>query len=58
MVNGLGDGLVSINSARLEGVTDMVMVEADHMGLIVNVLPSDRRPPAIAIVLDRLAATQ
>ncbi len=57
MVNGLGDGLVSINSARLEGVTDMVMVEADHMGLIVNVLPSDRRPPAIAIVLDRLAAT-
>ena len=55
MVNGLGDGIVSINSARLEGVTDIVTVEADHIGLIANVLPSDRTPPAIPIVLDRLA---
>ena len=54
MVNGLGDGIVSINSARLEGVTDIVTVEADHIGLIANVIPSDRTPPAIPIVLDRL----
>ncbi len=54
MVNGLGDGLVSINSARLEGVTDMVTAEADHIGLIVNVFRSDGTPPAIPIVLDRL----
>jgi len=55
MVNGLGDGVVSINSARLEGVTDVVTAEANHMGLIVNIFPSDRTPPAIPVVLDRLA---
>lgn len=55
MVDGLGDGIVSISSARLEGVTDVVIAETDHLGLIVNVFPSDRTPPAIPIVLDRLA---
>ncbi len=55
MVTGLGDGLVSITSARLEDVTDVVVVEANHIGLIVNVFPSSEIPPAIPIVLDRLA---
>ena len=58
MVNGLGDGLVSIDSARLEGITDVVIAETDHLGLIVNVFRSDRRPPAISIVLDRLAVAK
>jgi pimeloyl-ACP methyl ester carboxylesterase len=55
VVSGLGDGLVSIESARLSGVSDMVIVEANHMGMIVNLLPSDSVPPAIPIVLARLS---
>ncbi len=54
MVNGLGDGIVSTQSARLEGVDDFVTVGADHIGLIVNVFPSDDVPPAIPIVVERL----
>ncbi len=54
LTRGLGDGLVSADSARLAGVDDVVVVEANHMSMIVNVIPSDRVPPAIPIVLDRL----
>jgi len=54
MVSGLGDGLVSTRSVRLEGVEDFVTVGADHLGLIVNVFPSDDVPPAIPIVVERL----
>ncbi len=54
MVTGLGDGIVSLNSARLEGVDDFVLLGADHIGLIVNVFPSDDTPPAIPVVVERL----
>ena len=48
MVTGLGDGIVSITSARLEGVTDVVLVEANHIGLIVNIFPSaEKRKPQV-----------
>ncbi len=57
MVNGLGDGIVSTQSARLEGVDDFVTVGADHIGLIVNVLPSDDAAPAIPIVVERLSSS-
>lgn len=55
VVSGLGDGLVPIESARLAGVPDTVVVEANHLSMIVNLLPSDSVPPAIPIVLERLA---
>ncbi|MHC4107686.1 MAG: hypothetical protein ACYSTY_06335, partial [Planctomycetota bacterium] len=55
-VRKLGDGTVSIDSAKLEGVEDFVVIAADHIGMIVNVAPSDRTPPAIPIILDRLEA--
>jgi len=54
MVSGLGDGVVSTDSARLKGVDDFVSVGADHIGLIVNVFPSNDVPPAIPIVVRRL----
>ncbi len=54
MVRGVGDGVVSIESARLNGIADVVTVEADHLSMIVNVFPSQRTPPAIPIVLERL----
>ncbi|MHC4416386.1 MAG: esterase/lipase family protein [Planctomycetota bacterium] len=57
MVRRIGDGVVSIDSARLQGVDDTVIVKGNHLSLIVNVFASDRTPPAIPIVLDRLAGS-
>jgi pimeloyl-ACP methyl ester carboxylesterase len=53
-IRGLGDGVVSLESASLEGVDDTVVVEANHLTMIVNLFPSDSMPPAIPIVLERL----
>jgi pimeloyl-ACP methyl ester carboxylesterase len=54
-VHGLGDGCVTLDSARLDGVDDFVVVSANHVSMIVNVMPSDdETPPAIPIILDRL----
>ncbi len=55
VVSGLGDGLVPIDSARIDGVGDTVVVEANHVSMIVNLMPSDSAPPAIPIVLERLS---
>ena len=53
--DGVGDGVVSIESARLAGVDDFVTVEGNHLSMIRNVTASSTRlPPAIPIVLDRL----
>ncbi|MHC5023513.1 MAG: esterase/lipase family protein [Planctomycetota bacterium] len=57
-VRGLGDGCVSLDSARLDGVDDTVVVKANHVGMIVRVLESPDTPPAIPIILDRLARPQ
>lgn len=56
-VRGLGDGIVSIESARLDGVDDTVIVEANHLGMVVNVFESESTPPAIPIVLERIAGS-
>jgi hypothetical protein len=54
-VRGVGDGCVTLDSARLIGVTDVEIVEANHVSMIVNVVPrSEKVPPAIPIILERL----
>ena len=60
----LGDGVVPMSSAVLDGVSDVVIVEANHRSMILSVeLEQVARqiagvkvepPPAIEIVLDRL----
>ncbi|MCI0676667.1 MAG: alpha/beta fold hydrolase, partial [Phycisphaerales bacterium] len=55
LVDGLGDGLVTIDSARLDGVEDFTLVTANHMGMLFRLMPSRQRPPAIPIILDRLS---
>ena len=61
----LGDGVVPMSSAVLDGVEDVVILQANHRALIRNVelgeamrqlggLPSSDEPPAVAVVLDRL----
>ncbi|MCH7849959.1 MAG: alpha/beta hydrolase [Planctomycetes bacterium] len=54
-IGGLGDGVVTIESARLAGVDDFVVVEGNHISMIANLSrSSDRMPPAIELILDRL----
>ncbi len=57
VADGVGDGAISVDSARLEGVDDFVEVSSNHFSMIRNVTAaSDREPPAIPIILERLAA--
>lgn len=54
MSNGLGDGLVTLDSARLEGIP-LVTVPGTHLSMIRNIsADSDRVPPAVPLILDRL----
>lgn len=62
----LGDGVVSVTSARLEGVEDCVVVEGSHRGMLdfmdfeqwirtrVDGATVPSEPPAIPIILKRL----
>ena len=54
-IGGLGDGVLTIESARRSGVDDSVVVEGNHISMIANLSrSSDRMPPAIELILDRL----
>lgn len=61
----LGDGVVPMSSAVLDGVSDVVTLQANHRSMIRNVelgeavrqvggLTESVEPPAIQVVLDRL----
>lgn len=56
----LGDGVVPIDSALARAGDDQAVLEANHRGLIrrtpIDRGPSETKPPAIAIILDRLEA--
>lgn len=54
MSNGLGDGLVTLESARLDDVP-LFTVNGTHLSMIRNVsLDSVRVPPAIPLIIERL----
>jgi pimeloyl-ACP methyl ester carboxylesterase len=54
MSHGLGDGLVTVESTRLDGV-DHRTVDGTHLSMIRNITRgSDRIPPAVPIIIDRL----
>lgn len=53
LVDGVGDGLVTLESSKLEGVDDYTVVEGNHVSMVRHVLPSDS-PPAIPVILKRL----
>jgi pimeloyl-ACP methyl ester carboxylesterase len=51
---GHSDGAVSVQSARLAGVKDMIVLPADHCSLFIG---DEASPPAaLPIILDRLGA--
>jgi pimeloyl-ACP methyl ester carboxylesterase len=54
MTHGLGDGLVTVESARLEGVP-LKIVPGTHLSMIRNVTSSSQRiPPAVPIIVNYL----
>jgi pimeloyl-ACP methyl ester carboxylesterase len=54
MTHGLGDGLVTVESTRLEGVPHRT-VEGTHLTMIRNISAgSERIPPAVPVVVDQL----
>jgi len=66
LLDAMGDGVVSVASARLAGVRDVVELKGTHRGLIRSVSPADAVrtkfgrapkgavPPAIPVIVDRL----
>lgn len=61
LVNSVGDGVVPLESARLEGVDDFIIVSANHRAMLKRLAleremmgASGYTPPAIPIILDRL----
>jgi pimeloyl-ACP methyl ester carboxylesterase len=54
LTQGVGDGLVSVESTRLEGVEHRT-VDGTHLSMIRNLTEgSERIPPAVPIIVDRL----
>jgi len=56
--DALGDGVVSVDSARLQGVTDVVFLEATHRSMLrtlVRTPDANNPPPAFPTILSRLA---
>jgi pimeloyl-ACP methyl ester carboxylesterase len=54
MAHGVGDGLVSVDSARLDGVP-LHIVQGTHLSIIRNIrLSSQKVPPAVPIVVEYL----
>jgi pimeloyl-ACP methyl ester carboxylesterase len=54
LTHGLGDGLVTVESTRLEGVPHRT-VDGTHMSMIRNITSgSGRIPPAVPIIIDYL----
>ena len=54
LTHGLGDGLVTVESTRLEGVPHRT-VEGTHLSMIRNIASDSRRmPPAVPIIVERL----
>ena len=51
---GLGDGVVTLESARVPGGGAPVVVEAAHRALLLRLFPGDPRPPAIEPILETL----
>lgn len=55
MINGLGDGLVTVGSTRLQGIPH-ITVKGTHLSMIRNIsTESQRVPPAIPIIIKKLA---
>jgi hypothetical protein len=58
LTHGLGDGLVTVASTRLEGVPHRT-VDGTHMSMIRNIKSSSERiPPAVPIIINHLTGQE
>ena len=58
LARGVGDGLVSVESSRLEGVEHQT-VDGTHMSMIRTISSdSERTPPALPIIVERLSEAE
>lgn len=53
LVHGVGDGAVSLEATKLDGI-ERIVLPANHMTLIRRLIPSAPLPLGIPIILDRL----
>lgn len=51
---GLGDGAVSVESLRLEGAPEPVIVKGAHRTMLRRLFADDSTPPAIAPIIEQL----
>lgn len=51
---GVGDGCVTLASARLDGVEDFRVVDGNHISMVQRPLPGSPLPPAIPEIVDAL----
>lgn len=54
--DGLGDGVVTLESVRLADAPPPLTVAASHRGMLLRLLPGDPEPPAIVPILTMLEA--
>jgi pimeloyl-ACP methyl ester carboxylesterase len=52
--DGLGDGAVSLESLRIPGGPEPLLVDAAHRTMLARLLASDPEPPAISVILATL----
>jgi hypothetical protein len=56
MTHGMGDGLVTVESTRLEGVPHQT-VPGTHLSMIRNITSSSERiPPAVPVIVEFLGS--
>lgn len=55
LIDGVGDGAVTLSATRLAGVSDHVTVDGDHVNMLRDYLRRKSfNPPAIPVIIDRL----
>jgi pimeloyl-ACP methyl ester carboxylesterase len=58
VADGMGDGVVSLASTRLQGVDDQVAVRGNHISMVRGTGKAGREsPPSVPIILERVRRT-
>ena len=55
VANDVGDGVVSLESSKLEGVEDYIVLDRNHITLLKNITSWQKDPaPALPVIFERL----
>jgi hypothetical protein len=50
-----GDGVVPLESTKLDGVKDWRIVKGNHHTIVKNIFSSEENPPAVDVVIELLS---